>query len=322
MVVDMRIDPHLRGLTDALKETLTRCASDPDVESVHDTRTGTRRIEAALEAALRDAGLEGAEPDDPRIAAARTWEGLLKRARRAAAPVRDLDVQRGLLKRLVAELGAAAPPDGLNGDLAEQAARLDRALHAKRDVRVAPLKKIASKWAERLDGHCAAFVDAMTQRQARHARKPDAARAALDAFARLATQMQQLDAGNLHDFRKGAKKARYMAEAGMGDEYAGAVGKALKKLQDAIGDWHDWLMLAEDAHKYLGENGARLTAAIEGERDLRFDAAMKLTTRMRGKLMGEWLAKAPARQTRRVAARASRDSASNGTHPMPQSLKK
>lgn len=288
----MRGDTHLQQRTDALKETLMRCTQDPDVDAVHDTRTGTRRIEATLEAALRDAGVPAGNGGDPRMEAAWAWERLLKRVRRAAAPVRDLDVQRRLLKKLVPEMGTGSTkaPGAIGSELVEPAEKLDRSLHAERDERLGPLKKSAAKWAEKLDGHSTAFENAMAQRRSRRQRwKPDAAKAALDAFARLATRMPQLDAGNLHDFRKGAKKARYMAEAGAGDAHAEAVGKALKKLQDEIGDWHDWVMLADEAHKYLGADGAELTTEIERRRDERFAAAMKVAASLRGKLMGEWL---------------------------------
>lgn len=292
----MQTDSHLQLLAEALKETLARCAHDPDVDAVHDARTGTRRIEAALDAELRSCGVQAGRAqsgrvDDPRAAAALAWERLLKRVRRAAAPVRDLDVQRSLLKKQIMrpEADGRAGTDALRDELIEQAKKLDHALHAEREERAGPLKKNAAKWAAKLDGHYTDFVAAMAQRRSRRSRKPDAAKTALDAFARLSTQMQRLDAGNLHDFRKGAKKARYMAEAGAGDVHADEVGKALKKLQDAIGDWHDWLMLAEEAHKHLGEDGALLTARIEQERDERFAAAMEFTARMRGKLMGEWL---------------------------------
>jgi CHAD domain-containing protein len=103
--------------------------------------------------------------------------------------------------------------------------------------------------------------------------------------------MQVLDAGNLHDFRKGAKKARYVAElAAQGDEQAQQVGETLKKLQDEIGDWHDWLVLAEEAHAALGDGAAELAALVEGERERHFVAAMKMAAKLRGRLMGEWLA--------------------------------
>lgn len=264
-----------------------RCAHDPDVDAVHDSRTGTRRIGATLEAALRNSGLHEENRDDPRVAAARAWERLLKKVRRAAAPVRDLDVQRRLLKDLAPENVAGQVAD-VRGELVKQAETLDHALHAERDERVEPLKKSATKWAEKLDEEFSGFAEAMARGRSRRTRKPDAARVALDAFARLSARMQQLHAGNLHDFRKGVKRARYMAEADAGDARADAVAKVLKRLQDAIGDWHDWVMLAEEADKYLGEDGVGLTAEIEREREERFASAMQLTERMRGRLMGEW----------------------------------
>ena len=116
--------------------------------------------------------------------------------------------------------------------------------------------------------------------------------------------MQVLDAGNLHDFRKGAKKARYMAElAAQGDEHAEAVGKALKKLQDEIGDWHDWLVLAEEANGALGIDGLELIALLEGERERHFAGRDEDRSEMRGRLMGEWLAAVASVRRRAPAVR-------------------
>jgi CHAD domain-containing protein len=286
----MRVDAHLRQLTDALKESLTRCASDPDVEAVHTTRTGTRRIEAALEAKLRNADVQRTDESDPLAMAVHDWERLLKR------------VHRKLLEKLVPDAGEPANTevDALQRSMRDQVEKLDHALHAEREKHAGPLKKNAMKWLEQLEGHFGAYAAAIAQRRASRRRKPNAAVQALDAFARLSSQMLQLNAGNLHDFRKGAKKARYMAEAGGEDEHAGAVGKALKKLQDEIGDWHDWLVLAEEAHDVLGDEGGVLIAEIERIRDSHYETAIKVAGRMRGKLMGEWLG------TRREGTRALR----------------
>lgn len=284
---------RIRMLTDALRRSLARCAVDADVEAVHDTRTGTRRLEAALEEALRGCDPEAATDDNVLIQAIRSWERLLKRVRRAAAPVRDLDVQRKLLKKLAGEL-----PELLKA----QAERLDAGLQQEREKLAAPLKKDAAAWALKLEVRFAAFVEASAERRTRQGRRADAARTALEAFARLSMQMRHLDAGNLHDFRKGAKKARYMAEAGDGNARAGAVGAALKRLQDAIGDWHDWLMLGDEAQSVLEADGVELTAEIERRRDAQFDEAMKLVGRMRGRLMGEWLATGPGKGARSAGA--------------------
>lgn len=290
---------------------------------MHDTRTGTRRIEAALEthlearldAARGDAGASTRDGEDELTKAVRAWERLLKKIRGTAAPVRDLDVQRKLLKKLAAEIDMKTPKEGRGGLFAEQVKRLDDALLAEREGLATPLRKDAGRWAAKLDGHFAAFAAAMARKPASRRRKRNAAATALDAFARLASQMRQLDARNLHDFRKGAKKARYMAEAGGEDEHAEAVGKALKKLQDEIGDWHDWLMLADEAHRVLSEDGTGLTAEIERRRDVHYEMAMKVEGKMRGRLLGEGLAIQGARRmgtTLRGAASAGRGVRSAG----------
>lgn len=287
---------RIRALTAALRTSLALCADNPNVDAVHNTRTGTRRLEAALETVLRNAGHAAPKAEDPLATAIHDWERLLKKIRRAAAPVRDLDVQRKILKKLAAEL-----PE----ELRTHAARLDEALHIERDELAAPLKKGAAGWAEKLQGNLAAVTQASTTHPASR-RRPDAARTALDAFARLANSMLQLTAANLHDFRKGAKKARYMAEAGGEDERAGAVGTALKRLQDAIGDWHDWVMLAEEARRALDAESAALITVIEDRREQQFNDAIRLAAKLRGRLMGEWLASSP-RTTRAPRSKSAKE---------------
>jgi CHAD domain-containing protein len=247
---------------------------------------------------LRESGSLVGDGEDELSKAVRRWERLLKTIRRAAAPVRDLDVQRKLLKTLVpvVEAEIKIPVNEPESGMAGQIDKLDDAMKAERESNAAALRKNATKWAAKLVGQYEAVV--MAKRPAGRGRRPDAAAIALDAFARLADHMRQLDAGNLHDFRKGAKKARYMAEAGGDDERAGTVAKALKRLQDEIGDWHDWLMLSDEAHKNLDSDGAKLTAEIERMRDVHFEMAMKMEQKMRGRLIGEGLAGARRKGTR------------------------
>ena len=51
---------RLRELTAALKKNLEACGVDPEVEAVHNVRTGTRRIEAMLETIVRELGPQNA----------------------------------------------------------------------------------------------------------------------------------------------------------------------------------------------------------------------------------------------------------------------
>ncbi len=275
---------RLRQLTSALKQNLELCAKDATIDAVHDIRTGTRRIEAMLDTILRERSQPVTGENLPQktnlqtndlAKTAQRWLRLLKRIRRAAAPVRDLDVHRKLLEQYKAgkKTNGSAESDakpidaGGQTPVEQQADDLDAWLKQTRDEQARPLMKAAPKWAPRVGTQLASLEEEMGKSPLRRRAARKAAVTALEAFARLASQMQLLDAGNLHDFRKGAKKARYMAESGGADEQAGAVGKALKKLQDEIGDWHDWLVLAEEAHEALGSRGAGLTALIERERD-------------------------------------------------------
>jgi CHAD domain-containing protein len=289
---------------------------------VHDIRTATRRIEAMLDTILRERSqpvtgesvLQKSDLQTNDLAkTAQRWLRLLKRIRRAAAPVRDLDVHRKLLEQYKGGKKTNGPAESdaklvnvvAPTPVEQQADDLDAWLKQTRDDQARPLMKDAPKWAPRVESHLVLLEETMGKSPLRRRATRSAAVTALEAFARLASQMQQLDAGNLHDFRKGAKKARYMAESGGTDEHAGAVGKALKKLQDEIGDWHDWLVLAEEAHEALGSKGTELTALIEKERDKHYALAMNITERMRGRLMGEWQAlgaRPPARTRPRLPA--------------------
>ncbi len=311
----------VRRITRKLRGNLAKCADDPDVDPVHDTRTGTRRLQAMLEDMLRETP-DGPAGDPVREPATATMK-LLKKIRREAGPVRDLDVHRELLQKLTkkAEVRVeeiAAHEAGNDADaqpfvseisvvtphptvLEQQGEQLDAWLKYRRTELAEDLRATARDLAEKLDKRVAGLEEALGARRARIARKKPPGVVALDSFARLASEMQMLDATNLHDFRKGAKKARYVAElAARGDAQARQVGETLKKLQDEIGDWHDWLVLAEEAHAALGNGAPELTALLEAERERHFVAAMKTAAKLRGRLMGEWLA-----VSRRPVARVS-----------------
>ncbi|HMD20514.1 MAG TPA: CHAD domain-containing protein [Alloacidobacterium sp.] len=311
-------EEHLRKLTATLRGNLEKCATDPDIDPVHDLRTGTRRLQAIVEAILRERG------DDSLQEPAEEWLDALKKMRRAAAPVRDLDVHRKLLQKLVkygSEGGATgivtspapdiveAPTIALATDpVAHQAEHLDAWLHHARQHNATALRKRAAKLLSKFDNKAEAFETAMTQGPRTRHRSRSAAIVALESFARLVHEMQQLDAANLHDFRKGAKKARYIAESTAEDAHALAIGKALKKLQDDIGDWHDWLVLADEARDALGDEGKDLIALLDAERDGHYVLSMKTVNRLRGRLLGEWLATSQPR--RRVPSASAKK---NGT---------
>src|SRR5271154_4428902 len=74
---------RLQQLTTALKANLEACADNPEVEAVHNVRTGTRRIEAMLDSVLRERVPPGSGLNDEKtsdlLKAAEKWLRLLKR---------------------------------------------------------------------------------------------------------------------------------------------------------------------------------------------------------------------------------------------------
>src|ERR1700688_3980420 len=106
---------HLTALADAFNAAMAQCVEDADTDAVHRVRTGSRRLQAMLEAMLRENATFAL--DHP----ARPWLRQLKQIRRAAGPVRDLDVHRKLLENLVGK----AAPGSLANPLQKQAEMLD-----------------------------------------------------------------------------------------------------------------------------------------------------------------------------------------------------
>jgi CHAD domain-containing protein len=274
------------------------------VESVHHLRTGTRRVEAALETLAREAGTRGlgVAAEEAR----QRWLRQLKKVRRAAGTVRDLDVHRELLAenflppsdtapdKIAADLAeataAAAGADPIT-PMAEQARALDGWLKSRRAGAAEALAETLDDRAERLFKAEQQFMAAIAQRRSitSRAHRPPA-RLALEDYLRLVDQMPLLDRENLHDFRKGAKKARYIAESDDHDPAAKAMAKAIKRVQDAIGEWHDWEVVAGEAREALGNDGDALQSELLARAQRAYDRAMRVTATTNRRLIGEWRA--------------------------------
>ncbi len=124
------------------------------------------------------------------------------------------------------------------------------------------------------------------------------ARLALEDYLRLVDAMPLLDRENLHDFRKGAKKARYIAESDESDPAAKAIAKTIKRVQDAIGKWHDWEMVAGEAREALGDDGDALHAELLARAQRAYERAMHTVATINRRLVGEWRAALPRKRVR------------------------
>lgn len=285
--------PRLTALADAFNTAVAQCVENADADAVHRARTGSRRLQATLEATLREH--ETSALDHP----ARPWLRQLKQIRRAAGPVRDLDVHRKLLETLV---GTAAPGNDAN-PLQKQVEMLDAWLKSERKHLARGMQKQIRKRQHGLAERQTAVLNAIGSvplESVRTGRSADAV--ALEDFVRAADAMPLLDAENLHDFRKATKKARYVAESAAEKGPYSSVAKALKRIQDAIGEWHDWQCLFEEAGAALGKDAPDLSAHLEHEVERHFVAAIKATQVMRARLLGEWMALSKPSAKRPVAS--------------------
>jgi CHAD domain-containing protein len=311
------LDPlaHLLPVADAFNAAVGQCIEDADSEAVHRVRTGSRRLQATLEATLREAGPTAHALERP----ARAWLRELKQIRRAAGAVRDLDVQRKLLENWVGEQmprqdGAPGSSETIPPEMQaemKQAEMLDAWLKGERKHVAQGMQKQIRKRQQGLAKGQGALFTAITRVPLGRSVAPRSADAvALEDFVRASDAMPLLHAENLHDFRKATKKARYVAEVGA--EGNSSVAKALKRVQDAIGEWHDWVCLGEEAKAALGQDAPELTAAFTRETERHFAAAVKTTQSMRGRLLGEWMAaKSPGKQPPAAVAPGDRRPASN-----------
>jgi len=228
---------------------------------------------------------------------AKAWLRPLKQIRRAAGEVRDLDVHRKLLESWASK-ESPIPEAASASRLHEQAQVLDTCLKGERKHLAHGMQKQVRKRQQGLAERQAAFLAALGSVAAgssRGARSTDAV--ALEDFVRTADAMPLLDAENLHEFRKATKKARYVAESAAAEQDS-SVAKALKRIQDAIGEWHDWVCLREEAEAALGKDAPDLMAFLERQVERHFVLAMKTTQTTRARLSGEWMAvsKEPAKR--------------------------
>ncbi len=286
---------RLLEISSIFDQTMEKCAIDAGVEMVHRLRTGSRRVQATVEMMLREAGASGRAFEKP----ANAWLRTIKEIRRAAGRVRDLDVHRKLLEKSVDK-----PSLPEEERLKNQAEKLDQRLKDERNAWAEALQKKITKRHEKMKQLQAAFLAAANHAHSRSLRRRRPVSAvALEDFVRIVDRMPLLDPDNLHDFRKATKKARYVAELGGEDGSSQAVAKALKRVQDAIGEWHDWRCLAEEANTALGRDGLELIAWLESQADHFLAEALSITLRVRGQLLGEWEAAKGGAQSRKFPAR-------------------
>jgi CHAD domain-containing protein len=256
-------DPLFERLHGDVIASLVACRVRSDRKAVHSLRTMVRRIEALLFAV---------QQDHPRAA---TLQHSLKKTlrplqivRRAAGPVRDLDVQRGLIETIAQhQQHAKTAPE--RQKLRADCADLDRQLQRRRK----PLAKELTSTAKQFEATLEEALESTASQL-----KPLDEIPLLATATRLAAQsslnLKEIKRGSLHRYRKQIKAARYLAEMDTSSAPAKRLAQRLKKMLDSIGLWHDWMLLGQDAKSAFGKHSI-LATAIRSERNHAWTSAVR-----------------------------------------------
>jgi CHAD domain-containing protein len=250
------LQPEWRQRLEAWRTFLTQCGSKPNRKSVHALRALTLRLRVELEHSLPE------QAEDPDAAHAfQRWSKDAKKLRKVLGPVRDADVYLARLDSLRNSFGEVAEVQGMPEGGVQLSVRCTREIekleNRLRRKRLAGIEKLVAvlrergKRLNRLSNEMeAAFAPYMSSKA------PSTAQATLEIIAGLGGELPSLDATNLHAYRKRLKPALYLAEiSAAADPQAGRLAITFRKIHDAIGEWHDWQALTQEADRVLHSHG-------------------------------------------------------------------
>jgi len=226
---------HVQLVFRKTERELSRLRSDQHAEAVHGFRTSTRRLEVLFQQLLCS------DRNNKKLLK------MLNRIRRRAGKVRDLDIQLAALRSLKVALEPRRKTQ-----LMQRLIEL-RVQHEQR------LSKLLTKNEVR-----------EISRRLKKATKSAHLRAGRDPLqvSREILRSVPLPEGlpsdeTLHQYRLAVKRARYAAEFAAKSREAARLVAELKRLQDALGNWHDWMTLTQTATEQFGDlNQSSLVAAL------------------------------------------------------------
>jgi CHAD domain-containing protein len=219
-----------------MERALLKLSSKRDAESVHTFRITSRRLQTLLEEIVPERG--------------RSHKKLLKmldRIRKRAGKVRDIDVQLSALRSL---------------RVPQEPRRKTQLMHSLIELRAKQDKKLRKM----LNKQAIRDIQKRLRRRAKRV-ESEAGRDALAVAGSMVAQVARptglVTEDVLHRYRVVVKRARYAAEFAPKSTDATQFVADMKRLQDAVGNWHDWLTLTHTAVKRIGDvNQSSLVAAL------------------------------------------------------------
>ena len=219
------------GWVEKLRQHLPETVKSWDAEAIHHSRVATRRLAATLDVLGPVLSKGHRKP----------LGKALRQVRRQLGPLRDLDVMLDHLGSFRSSPGV----EWLRAQLAdERTARREKAAGDLHPTKA--LAKLGTWWAVRQE-----WVEAD---DAVDGLMANSVHLQLDAFAEHATAVTAGDVASAaegardpHELRIAGKALRYTLEMAIasGHPLPAKVATAFKRMQDALGAWHDMVVLAE-----------------------------------------------------------------------------
>ena len=205
---------------------LLRLSSGHGSEAVHGFRTTTRRLQTLLDQLVAD-----------RNGKHKKLLKMLNRIRKAAGRVRDIDVQLEALRSLKVPQEPRRKTQLTHGliELRAKHEKRLRKLLKKQDIRDIRKRLRLAESSLRVDSN------------------RDPLSVAREMLGSVPVPQGPADEETLHRYRLVVKRARYAAEFAPKSAEAKRFLAELKRLQDALGTWHDWLTLTHTAMHRLGD---------------------------------------------------------------------
>jgi CHAD domain-containing protein len=263
MVFDRMLPPpeQTRATFRKLARQMSKLAGKLAPESVHKFRTSSRRVEVLVSELA-----ENRSGNDKKLLK------LLGRLRKKAGRVRDLEVQSAALRSL---------------KIPQEPARKSQLMRTLAEERAKREKKLAKA----LDKQTVADVRRRLKRTAASLEIPkntDPLSLARRKLTDLEVDQGAVTEKTLHQFRIAGKRARYVAELAGKDAEATRLIAMLNHMQDVIGDWHDWIQLADKAEKLFGGvQDSALVSALRNITRAKFRQAVNTLTETRTVLAGK-----------------------------------
>jgi CHAD domain-containing protein len=246
---------RLEALVEELHQTLPKALSEWDQDAIHDARVATRRLKAATDLMRFVLSNHHRKP----------FGKALRKLRKRLGPLRDFDVMLKHLEELTGHPQQAAAAVWLRDHLV--ACREEARREARKRATPAALLAKLSTWT-------GVREEVIEAREAVDSLLAESLHLQLDAFAeragRIAGQGQGAGDSNRrqdpHQLRIAGKLLRYTLELAQahGHKLPASVLRNFKTMQEALGDWHDDVVLVECAMQTsLDESLAYHDAAMQ-----------------------------------------------------------